>query len=306
MKIPFLAPVVPSHVFCLLAEGVTWANVRRDPPGFVDSRHFAYPPNTLGAGASGTPLFSREAVADVVEAARKLSGGRLSRASVVFPDSWARILPIDFDTLPESEDAVRDMVLWKLKKLLPGISEELSVDFEEMQRSGDGEIRLLVAAAPTETLRSIEQAFESVGVRVGTLAPASLVLFEGLSSILGPLAGGDYGLLHRSPGSLIFVIARNGNPVFFRQRPGEEGEEGQDQEVRLSLSYYLEKLHGAGLSAVYVHDALPGHELGGASALPVKPIPISGKLFSADQAFDERVAARPELLPAFAAVYEKR
>jgi hypothetical protein len=175
-----------------------------------------------------------------------------------------------------------------------------------MQRTGDGEIRLLVAAAPTETLRSIEQSFESVGVRVGTLAPASLVLFEGLSSILGPLAGGDYGLLHRSPGSLIFVIARNGNPVFFRQRPGEEGEEDQDQEVRLSLSYYLEKLHGAGLSAVYVHDALPGHELGSASALPVKPIPISGKLFAADQSFDERVAARPELLPAFAAVYEKR
>jgi len=35
----------------------------------------------------------------------------------------------------------------------------------------------------------------------------------------------------------------------------------------------------------------------------VKPTPISGKLFSADRAFDERVTARPELLPAFAAVF---
>ena len=64
MKIPFLPPVVPSHVFCLLADGVTWANVRREPvPGFVDSRHFPYPANTIGAGPTGTPLLSRDAIA---------------------------------------------------------------------------------------------------------------------------------------------------------------------------------------------------------------------------------------------------
>jgi len=304
MRIPLLPPVVPSHVFCLMAESVTWANVRRDPtPGFVESRSFVYPPNSLGAGPSGTPLFSREALADAVDAARKLSGGRLSKASVVFPDSWARILPIDFDTLPESQEAARDMVLWKLKKLLPGISEELSVVFEEMPRAGDGEIRLLVAAAPTESLHSIEQSFETLGVRVGALSPASLALFGGLAPVLGPLSGGDYGLIHRTPGSFIFVIARDGSPVFFRQRPEEEADGDQDQEVRLSLSYYLEKLHGTGLSAVYVHDAVAGGVLASASALPVKPTPITGKLFSADRGFDERVAAKPELLPAFAAVY---
>jgi hypothetical protein len=309
MKIPLLPPVVPPHVFCLLAEGMTWANVRREPvPGFVDSRHFPYPANTVGAGPTGTPLFTREAIVDAVDVARRLSGSRLARASVVFPDSWARILPIDFDTLPESEDAVREMVLWKLKKLLPGISEDLSVVFEQMPKAGEGgELRLLVAAAPMEMVRSIEQSFEAVGIRVGLLAPASLVLFEGLSPLLRSLAGGDYGLLHRSPGSLVFVIARNGSPVFFRQRPEEEGEEGedQDQEVRLSLSYYFEKLHGGELSAVYVHDSAPGRELVSASALPVKPTRLSGSLFSADRGFDERVLARPELLSAFAAVHGK-
>lgn len=309
MKLPFLPPVVPGHVFSLLADGVTWANVRRDPPGFIDSRHFPYPSNTRGAGPSGTPLYSREAIVEAVDTARRLSGGRLNRASVVFPDSWARILPIDFDTLPQSEGSVREMVEWKLKKLLPGITEELAVVFEEMPRVAEGgEIRLLVAAAPSETLRSVEQSFESAGVRVGALAPASLMLFEGLAPALGELAGGDYGIIHRSPGSLVFVIARDGRPVFFRQRPEEEGEgadEEQDQEVRLSLSYYSEKLHGTGLSAVYVHDAAPGRELASAAALPVRPTTLSGALFAADRGFDERIAARPELLPAFAAVYGK-
>jgi hypothetical protein len=74
----------------------------------------------------------------------------------------------------------------------------------------------------------------------------------------------------------------------------------------MSLSYYLEKLHGSGLSAVYVHDGVPGRELASTSALPVRPTPISGALFSAERGFDERVAARPELLPAFAIVFGSR
>src|SRR5262245_28409924 len=110
MNLPFLRPVVPPHVFCLLPGGVTYANVRREPPrGFAHARHFAYPPGTVGAGAAGTPIYTKEALSEAVEAGRRLSGGRLTRASVIFPDSWARMLPIDFETLPESSEAARDM-----------------------------------------------------------------------------------------------------------------------------------------------------------------------------------------------------
>ena len=302
MKLPFLRPVVPPHVFCLLAEGVTYAQVRRDPPpGFAQTRYTPYPPNSLGAGSSGTPLFTREAIAEAVEAARRQAGGRLSRASVVFPDSWARMLPIDFDTLPDRNEAAREMVLWKLKKLLPGVSSDLSVVFRDMPPAGE-EKRLLVAAVPAETLHSIEQSFESAGVRVGSLVPASLALFEGLSPSLSTLAGGDYALVHRSAGSFVFLVARNGAPLFFRQR-SSDAEEDHDQEVRLSLSYYVEKLKGPGLAAVYLHDALPGAEIAEVSSFPRTPVPLSGKLFGAEEDFDARLGARPELLPAFAAVY---
>ena len=71
--------------------------------------------------------------------------------------------------------------------------------------------------------------------------------------------------------------------------------------MRLSLSYYAEKLAGPGLSAVYLHDAEPAEEFA-ADSLPVAPQRLSAGLLSADESFDERVASRPELLPAFAAV----
>lgn len=303
MKIPFLRPVVPPHVFCLLADGVTYASVRREAPaGFAEARAFAYPSNAVGTSSSGTPLFSREALSEAVTAARRLAEDRLSRASVVLPDSWVRIMPIDFDSLPDSEEGTREMVLWKLKKLLPGMTAELSVAFLEMSPAGAGK-RLLVAAAPAESLRSIEQAFESLGVRVGMLSPASLVLFDGLAPALSGLAGGDYALVHRTPGSLSFLIARDGVPLFFRQRPSEEEPEDHEQELRLSLSYYTEKLQGEGLSAVYVHDEMEARDFPETASFPVRPVAISGRFFGADPGFDERIAARPELLPAFAAVW---
>lgn len=302
MKVPLLRPVVPSHVFSLLPGGVTYAEVRREPPrGFVHARHFEYPAGTVGASAAGTPVYAREAIAEAVEAGRRLSGGRLTRASVVFPDSWARILAVDFETLPGSAEAAQDMIRWKVRKLLPGITAELDVVSRDMTPVGEGR-RLLVAAAPAETLRSVEQSFEAAGVRVGMLAPASLVLFEGLSAALGARAGGDYALVHVAPDAFVLVLARGGMPIFFRQRPIEENPEEHEQEIRLSLSYYTEKLNGPGLKAVWTHDSAGDGALF-ASAFPIAPEPLSSALFDADRAFDERVASRPELLPAFAAVY---
>src|SRR6266508_2878486 len=276
MKLPLVKPVVPPHVFCLMAEGLTYGHVRRaEPPGIAFSQHFPYPANTLGAGASGTPLFSAGAIAPAVEAARRFAQGRLSRASVVFPDAWARILP--------------------------GVTAELEVVFTEMTPAGEQK-RLLVAAAPADTLKSVAAAFEEKGVRVGALAPASLTLFEGLAPVFSGKAPGDYALIHRSPGSFVFIVARGEAPIFFRQRPSEGEDESHEQEMRLSLSYYSEKLNGTGLSAVYLHDAAPAESLP-LDSFPVPPQPISGRLFGADPTFDERLASRPELLPGFAAVF---
>ncbi len=305
MKIPFWKPVLPPDVFCLQGDGVTYASIRREPPvGFAEARAFAYPANAVGSTASGTPLFTREALSEAVSAARRLSEGRLSRAAVVFPDTWARILPIDFDSLPDAEPSLREMVLWKLKKLLPGVTSELAITFREMPLApGGAGRRLLVAASPVETLDSIEQAFDSLGVRVGLLSPASLALFEGLAAKLAARAGGDYALVHRTAGSISLVIARDGAPLFFRQRPTEEAPEQHEQELRLSLSYYAEKLQGTGLSAVYTHDELGGRGLTEGVSFPVPPVAVSASLLSADEGFDGRIAAHPELLSGFAAVW---
>jgi hypothetical protein len=302
MKIPFLKAVVPPHVFCLLDDGVTYARVREESPaGFAEARHFRYPSGSLGGPSGGVPLVTREALAEAVKAARALSGGRLARASVVYPDSWARILPVELEAIPSDRAAGAEMILWKLKKLMPSLTGDYAIVYEAMPVLSD-EKRVLVAATPRAVIEAIETSFDQLGVRVGYLAPASLALFEGLAKALSAAAGGDYALLHRSGGALSFFIARGGDPIFYRQRP-PGADEDQDQEARLSLSYYAERLKGPGIRAVYVHDESPERDLEKVTAFPVSPIPLTGRLFDADPGFDERVRARPELLSGFAAVH---
>ncbi len=304
MKFPFLGPVVPPHVFCLLDEGVTYARVREaEPRGFAEARHFRYPAGSLGGPSAGVPLVTREAIAEAVKAARALSEGRLTRASVVYPDSWARILPVELEALPSDQAAGIEMVGWKLKKLLPGAAADLAIVYEPMPVLSE-EKRVLAAATARAAIEAIEHAFDELGVRVGYLAPASLALFEGLSASLSDAAAGDYALLHRSGGAVSFFIGRGEKPIFFRSRP-PGADDDQDREARLSLSYYAERLKGPGIRAVFVHDETPGGELQQISAFAVSPQPVSGRLLGADEGFDERIAARPELLAGFAAVHGK-
>jgi hypothetical protein len=307
VKLPFLKSPVAPHVFCLVPDGVTYARVRSEgPAGFEEARHFRYPTGTSAPGPGGVALPTREAIGEAVKAARALAGGRLSRASVVFPDAWAKIFAIELESIPDQSDAGREMILWKLKKLLPGHPTDLALVYVPMPALTD-EKRVLVAATPRDTIDAIERAFEESGVRIGYLAPAGLALFEGLAPTLAAAASGDFALLHRSSGAMSFFIARGTVPIFYRQRPPETDEEhDHDREARLSLSYYAEKLKGPGLSAVYVHDELPDHGLEKMTAFTVPAVALSGSLFEADRSFDERLAARPELLAGFAAVWGAR
>ena len=319
MSIDVLGPVVPPNVFLLSPAGITFVRLRREgKPGVAIVRRFDLPAGETAAGAFGTPVFGVRAFADAVAGARRLCGGNLSRACVVFPDSWARTITLDFDTLPDRQKDRSDMVAWKLKKLLPGRVEDLEIDFCEIPRPAEG-IRLLVSAAPRETLRSLEAAFAAAGVRVGLLMPATLALFNGLDERLSRAAGGDYLLLHRTPGTTSLLIARGGRPLFYRQKSAfeEENETAEaspdapqelspaqrlEQEIRLSLSYYAESLGGGQLAALYVCDEdrqsppVPGG--------PVEPRPLSADLVAADDSLEAALATHPEIWPALAALQE--
>ena len=259
MKIPFLRSVVPPHVFCLLDDGVTYARVARGGAGGL--RRGAALPVSGGlarqVASGGAPLLTREAVAEAVKAARALSGGRLTRASVVFPDAWARILPVELETMPVRPTRPgTEMVLWKLKKLLPQ-AHRRSV---EVRLRGDaGPLGREAACSLAATARARRSSRSNAPSRSSACASGTSRRPRSRSSRdsrrARPRRRAATTRCSIAPaGSTSFFIAPR-RPIRSSSASGPPGDdEDHDQEARLSLSYYAERLKGPGLRAVYVHD----------------------------------------------------
>jgi hypothetical protein len=303
-------PVFPPDAFALTEKAATFARVwPGERPGITVLRSHEYPVGSVVPGGHGSPIFSEAAFSGLVASARQAAGQKIRRACVTFPDSWARTLTLDFDVLPELRRDRTEMVNWKIKKLLPVRVEDLDITYSEIPKA-DGGSRLLVCAAPRESLRSIEEGFAACGIRVGSLTPATVALFNGLDPRLSKAAGGDYLLLHRSPGASCLLIARGGKPLFFRQKPESEGREEDLQEIRLSLSYYSENLGGGNLSAFYVWDETGGEPLGDGRGEPLSadvdlsPREITPGLLMTDESLGLHARTHPEVLCAAAAVLE--
>jgi hypothetical protein len=295
--------VVPPDAFALTDAGATFVRVARgERPGVAMLRHFDYSPGAFTLGFFGTPVFVRDAFAGLVTVARRATNGGLRRAGVVFPDAWARTMTLDFDLLPQGRKERAEMVQWKVKKLLPGKVDDLDIAFAEIPKAGEG-VRLLVSASPRETLRSVESAFAASGVRVGLLQPATLALFNGLDRKLARAAGGDYVLLHRSRGASSFLIARDGHPLFYRQKSTAVDAVDDVQEIRLSLSYYAESFGGEAPPALFVLDEGNG-EVAYPALESLSPTALTADLLDADPSLGLHANAHPEAIAAAAAAWE--
>ena len=206
MKIPFLRPTLPPR---RLLPPRRRRDVReRAPRAAGRLRRGA---RVRLSGRLGRQLRVRHAALhaggalggrDARRGASPRAGSRAPRSS--FPTPGRGSCRSTSTRCPTSEDAVREMVLWKLKKLLPGVTvAALGRRFARCRRraraSGSSWRR-----RRSRPLTSIEQAFESLGVRVGLLAPASLALFEGTARRRSPAgAEGDYALVHRTAGLVL-------------------------------------------------------------------------------------------------------
>jgi hypothetical protein len=301
-RFSFLRTPIPPHAFLLADDSVAYVLVRKDPRlELAEARRLPYPAGSVSSSAFGTPLFARTALENVVVEARAACGSRLSRASAVIPDSWTRTVTLEFEGLPSDQKERGEIVAWRLKKLMAVRVEDLHLSYQEIPCS-DGERRLLVATVPRATVASLEDSFGAAGVRIGRVLPETVALFDGFDGRLAAAAGGDYLFIHRTPSSLVLLIARAGTPLLWRQRAAVPDDEAVAEEVRLCLSYYADKHAGGELAAVFVRDVGTHRSLYEYGDFPFPPQPLSSRLLAADPSLDER----NDFLAGVAAVAEGR
>jgi type IV pilus assembly protein PilM len=133
--------------------------------------------STLPAGAvvpglQQTNVAVREALVSALRQALDAVAGRSRDITLVVPDSTARIILLDFDTLPDKSRDADAVVRFRLKKSLPFDVEQSAVSFD---RQGSGEqIRVVAAVMPRHVLEEYESAAREAGYNPGSVVPSMI------------------------------------------------------------------------------------------------------------------------------------
>ncbi len=241
-----LAPVaVPPHVFEVNSERLRFASFPRTNGGWQmgELAEVELPDNAFQSGPLGGPLRTPEVFERVLSELLEQVGEPVSRASLVVPDRWLRLL---FTELEEAPGEITDEVFrFKLRKLVPFKVEDLRVGGLELEalpaRPGKG--RALMAFAVEQLLAEIENAFEARGIRIGQIASRTLYLSSYLSddyedSLIALVEGDDYSLLFMSEGVPVLVRYR----TFPLAADDTASAEHVARDLRLIRSYLTENL----------------------------------------------------------------
>jgi len=217
-------------------EGVVAA--RGDPGKVIVS----FSPLADGAVAPGLRvpnLVDSRAVRNALDSALGDVGARSGALTLVVPDAAARVLLLDFDTLPGRRSEALPVVRFRLRKMVPFDVETASVSYQVMTEK-DGQLNVLVTVIPGDVLEEYERVLRDAGydpgvVLPGTLAAAAAV--EGSSATLmvnrigatvtTAVTQDDEMLLHRSMDLPADPVAR---------------EEEMAQAVNTALAWYEDTL----------------------------------------------------------------
>jgi len=181
--------------------------------------------------ASGvlTPSANKSNVTDVAAVRRTVAevcervgngGGKLG---LLIPDMAARMVLLQFETLPEDHREAETMVLWRMREYLPYASEEARLTFQVVGKQ-PGTIEILGVAVRNSVLAEYESVLEGVNGGPVLVLPSTVALLP----LLPEEASGQL-LLHICPGVLTAVVVASNHVRYWRAR-SLEGDAGSNIE----------------------------------------------------------------------------
>jgi len=196
------------------------------------------------------------------------SGTRPGRVSLVLPDNLAKISLLNLPERPASRRHLEALVHAKMRRAVPFKLDEASLAYQLLP--GDGrEAAVLVVLVRRSLVERFEKALESLGARIGLVdisTPNLLNLYRGALDGAGR-NGVDTGLLNCARNYFSLVLVRGGRLIFFRCKTfaiDEAIDHGPNgvlvREIASSLSYYREKLAGAGVGKIFVRTVVTPFE----------------------------------------------
>ena len=242
----------PVHAFALSATALSYGRLssRRDLLRLAASE--ALPAGWFQLGPLGLLQLDRRAVAAALTTLVGKVDKKPDAASLVVPNSWLRTLTVEVGALPRNRHEAEELILWRLKKLLPCRPEEVRLDYLP---TGD-EGRVLVMLALRRPLEAVEETFAAGGVRVGRIESAVTALANLLPPAPGPLL-----LAHVEERSLGLALIAGGSILLLRHKtlPAEDAgaAEALARELDRTLAHARIRLGGEQGAQCWVASSQP-------------------------------------------------
>ena len=164
----------------------------------------------LTPGLKAGNLVDRTAVVSALESALGATNAKDRDLTLVVPDAAARVLLLDFDTLPSKRQEAMPVVRFRLRKMVPFDVETATVSYQVMGQKAN-QLSVLVTVMPADVLAEYESAVHDAGYEPGAVLPSTLAVAAGLngggatllinqlrSSVTTAVTRGDEMLLHRT------------------------------------------------------------------------------------------------------------
>jgi type IV pilus assembly protein PilM len=234
------------------AEGVIAGRVAAEKRGATETV-LAFAPlaeGTVTPGLKVPNLADRAAVLAALESALSATNARDRAVTLVVPDAAARVLLLDFETLPARRQEILPVIRFRLRKMVPFEVENAAVSYQIMSQK-PGHVSLLVTVMPEDVLEEYEGLVREAGYEPGSVLPSTLAAAAGLG------AGGAALMVNYTHASVTTAVTNGDEMLLHRTMdlPADEKahEEEMAQAVITALAWYEdtlkatpEKLHYAG------------------------------------------------------------
>ena len=240
MALPFLFPVKnqrPRLACDLTPDGVVAA--RLGDAGQTTTAFAPLFPGALFAGLKTPNIIDKAAVTAALRRALDAVEGRDKRLTLVIPDAAARVLLLDFDTLPAKLNEALPVVRFRLRKLVPFEIDDSAISYQVMQQSAE-EIRALVTVMPHAVLAEYEEAVRLAGYEPGVVLPSTLASLAALTQSEPAL------FINVNGGSVTTAITRGEELLLHRSIELPADQLSRDDELR----------HAVSVSIAYFEDTL--------------------------------------------------
>ncbi len=189
------------------------------------------PPETFTPGPGDVPV-AGPALSGALQRLLAEVAVKVTGASLVVPDSFAKLLAADVDEPEAHPRETEEVLAWKFSRTFGEAAPVLRLSWQAVGPGAEG-TRVLALAVPEPAAASWEAPFEKAGIRIGALETGAFAV----SALATPAASGDSFVVWADGGTATALFFTNGALRFARMRPADTDAAETLHEIRLAASY---------------------------------------------------------------------